>query len=173
MIDPDYSVFRLEPEHTESLQKLFEQCADFAQLVEGESVIPEAAMDIFHSAPAGKSLADKFLYGLLNRQGTLVGVLEGMRHYPDDATWWIGLLLLAPETRRHGLGRKVIDAFAEYMRLEKGRAVMLGVVEENEAAFRFWQQMGFEFVRQTGPRPFGRKTQKVNVMRREIPVGDN
>ena len=128
LIDPDYSVCTLESEHKVPFQRLFEQCADFTRLVEGESVSPEAAKDIFKSAPAGKTLHDKFLYGLLNRQGILFGVLEGMRDYPDDTTWWIGLLLLAPETRRHGLGRKVIDGFMEYVRLEKGRAIMLGVV---------------------------------------------
>jgi ribosomal protein S18 acetylase RimI-like enzyme len=35
---------------------------------------------------------------------------------------------------------------------------MLGVVEENQAAYEFWQRLGFEFVRQTEPRQFGKKT---------------
>ena len=91
-----------------------------------------------------------------------------MRNYPVDTTWWIGLLLLAPETRGQGLGRKVIDGFTEYVRLEKGRAIMLGVVEENRAAYRFWQQMGFELVSQTEPLIFGKKIQTVYVMRRDL-----
>ena len=32
--------------------------------------------------PPGKSLADKFVFGLINRRGAVVGVLEGMRNYP-------------------------------------------------------------------------------------------
>ena len=29
------------------------------------------------------------------------------------------------------------------------QSIMLGVVEENKAAYRFWQQLGFELVRTT------------------------
>jgi ribosomal protein S18 acetylase RimI-like enzyme len=113
-------------------------------------------------------LRDKFLYGFLDRDDAIIGVLEGLRDYPDDAVWWVGLLLLAPEARGYGVGRKIMEAFSEYVRLEKGTGIMLGVVEENQAAYRFWQGLGFELVRQTEPRLFGRKTQKVNVMRREL-----
>ena len=167
--DPDYSICRLQPEQVDALQKLFEQCADFTQLVEGEDVSPDAGEEIFRSAPEGRSLRDKFLYGVQDRQGAIAGVLEGMRHYPDDVTWWIGLLLLAPETRGHGLGRKIIEAFSEYVHANQGAAIMLGVVEQNRAAYRFWQELGFELVRQTEPRLFGRKTQTVYVMRRGLP----
>jgi ribosomal protein S18 acetylase RimI-like enzyme len=162
--DPDYSVCRLQPEHAQAVQMLCERCADFAMLVEGETVRPDAAREIFYSVPQGRSLRDKFVYGFLDRSGTIVGVLEGMRHYPDDSTWWIGLLLLAPETRRHGLGQKIISAFSEYVDANQGSAIMLGVVEQNRAAYRFWEQQGFELVRQTEPRTFGKKTQSVSVM---------
>jgi GNAT superfamily N-acetyltransferase len=166
--DPDYYVCRLQSEHTEPLQRLFDQCADYAMIVEGEGVSPTAAQEIFQSVPAGRSLGDKFLYGLLDRTGDIVGVLEGMRHYPDETTWWIGLLLLAPEVRGHGLGQKLIQGFLDYVRSEQGASIMLGVVEENQAACRFWQQLGFDLVRQTEPRPFGKKTQTVYVMRRGV-----
>jgi ribosomal protein S18 acetylase RimI-like enzyme len=166
--DSDYIVCRLQPEHTEPLQRLFDQCADYAMIVDGESVSPTAAEEIFHSVPAGRSLSDKFLYGFFNRKGDIVGVLEGIRHYPNDKTWWIGLLMLAPEVRGHGLGRKLIQGFSEYMRSEQGMSIMLGVVEDNRAAYRFWQQLGFEFVRETEPRPFGKKIQTVYVMQKNL-----
>jgi ribosomal protein S18 acetylase RimI-like enzyme len=57
------------------------------------------------------------------------------------------------------------------MRLEQGTSIMLGVVEENQEAYRFWQQLGFELVRQTEPRPFGKKIQTVYVMRRGVTQG--
>ncbi len=168
IVDPDFSVCSLQPAQTETLQKLFAQCADFTRLVEGEEVNPNAAREILRSVPAGRLLRDKFLYGFLDRDEAIIGVLEGLRDYPDDAIWWVGLLLLAPEARGHGVGRKIMEAFSEYVLMEKGTAIMLGVVEENQAAYRFWQGLGFELVRQTEPRLFGRKTQKVNVMRREL-----
>ena len=166
--DPNAFVCRLRLEHVEPLQRLFDQCADFALLVEGEGVNPSAAQEIFQLLPAGKSLTDKFLYGILDRNQAVVGVLEGICDYPDKTSWWIGLLMLAPEVRRHGLGRKIIDAFSEYVRSNQGTAIMLGVVEENQVAYRFWQGLGFELVRHTEPRQFGRKIQKVYIMRRNL-----
>ncbi len=165
---PDYSVSELQPSHLEPLQRLFERCADFAMLVEGEGVSPSAARDTFEAAPPGRSLDDKFLYGLFDRADNMVGVLEGMRHYPDEGAWWIGLLMLDPGVRGRGLGRALVDGFAEYARSEGAASIMLGVVEENLPAYRFWQGMGFEPVRQTEPRPFGKKMQRVNVMQRTV-----
>jgi len=166
--DSDYYVGKLEPEHSELLQKLFDRCDDYAMIVEGEGVSPTAANEIFQAVPLGRSLDDKFTVGVWDRGGDIVGVLEGMRHYPDDSTWWIGLLMLAPEVRGRGLGRKLVQRFCDYVRSEQGTSIMLGVVEENGSAYRFWQQQGFELVRQTEPRPFGKKTQVVYVMRKAV-----
>jgi ribosomal protein S18 acetylase RimI-like enzyme len=171
--DHNYFICRLQIEQSEPLQRLFEECADYAMIVEGEGVSPTAAQDIFKSAPEGRSLTDKFLYGLMDRKGIMVGVLEGLRDYPDEATWWIGLLMLSPEVRRGGLGRKVVEGFSEYVRSEQGKAIMLGVVEQNQAAFLFWQRLGFKLVRQTEPRHFGEKFQTVNVLQRDIPPINN
>jgi ribosomal protein S18 acetylase RimI-like enzyme len=167
--DPDYSVRELRrPEDIESLQKLFEQCADYAMITEGQGVSPNAAQEIFEEAPPGRSLDDKLIYGLLDKSGNILGVLEGMRHYPDEATWWIGLFMLFPEVRGHGLGRRVIENFSTYVHKNHGTSIMLGVVEENQVAYEFWQRLGFEFVRKTEPRPFGKKTQSVYVMQRVL-----
>jgi ribosomal protein S18 acetylase RimI-like enzyme len=169
MDDVDYFVSELQPENVESLQKLFDQCADYAMIVEGEEVSPSAAQETFESAPPGRSLSDKFVYGLLDRKGDIVGVLEGMRHYPDEMTWWIGLFMLAPEVRGRGLGQRLIQDFSAHVRSEQGASIMLGVVEENDAAHHFWRKLGFELVRKTEPRLFGKKTQAVYVMRRSLP----
>jgi ribosomal protein S18 acetylase RimI-like enzyme len=167
--DPNYSISGMQTEHSELLQRLCERCADYVLIVEGESVSPNAAQELLQDTPPGRSLDDKFVYGILDRQGSVVGVLEGMRNYPEENVWWIGLLMLAPEARGCGIGRKVVQSFFEFVRCQQGTAVMLGVVEENRSAYKFWQQMGFELVRQTEPRSFGRKTQSVYVMRKILP----
>jgi ribosomal protein S18 acetylase RimI-like enzyme len=94
--------------------------------------------------------------------------LDAMRGYPEEATWWIGLLLFVPEVRSKGLGQSVTDAFIEYARGQGCQSVMLGVVEENQRGIHFWESMGFEFVRQTEPRQFGEKIQAVTVLRRQL-----
>jgi GNAT superfamily N-acetyltransferase len=105
---------------------------------------------------------------LIDPDGEIVAMLEGSRHYPDDSTWWIGLLLLAPEIRGRGIGRRLVSALSELTRAEDGTALMLGVVADNETAYQFWLALGFERVRTTGARQFGRKIQPVVVMRRAL-----
>jgi GNAT superfamily N-acetyltransferase len=168
LADRDFTFCSLQPSQAGILQPLFEQCADYTWLVEGQGVSPDAARQTFEEVPPGHSLDHKFVYGILNRTGEIIGVLEGMRHYPEKDVWWIGLLLLAPSARSQGLGRKVIAAFADFVQAQGGTALMLGVVEENQAAYRFWQGQGFALVRITEPRTFGKKTQRVLVLRREM-----
>ncbi len=166
--DPDYAVRKLQSVDAEALQALCERCADFVMLVEGQDVSPDGAEELFQDLPPGRSIADKFLYGVFDRSGRMDGVLEGCRNYPDEGTWWIGLLMFAPEARGRGLGRMVVESFAEHVRAEHGPAIMLGVVEDNQAAYDFWQRLGFEVVRTTEPRTFGQKVQAVHVMRRAV-----
>ena len=62
--------------------------------------------------------------------------------------------------RGQGLGQKIVEGFVEHAAKEGAQSIMLGVVEENLAAYRFWQKVGFELVRTTEPRPFGKKYPK-------------
>jgi ribosomal protein S18 acetylase RimI-like enzyme len=169
----DYELRNLQPEDAEALQRLFDQCSDYSLIVEGEPAASTAAQELFQETPPGRSLADKFVFGLVNHRGEVVGVLEGMRHYPEEHIWWIGLLLLAPAVRQQGLGRMIVDGFSEYVRSQDGVAMMLGVVADNYLAYKFWRQQGFEKVRITEPRQFGRKRQTVAVLRRSVDSSSN
>jgi len=137
-------------------------------LVEGHPAEPNAILKDFQFVPPGKSQNDKFVFGIFNSQNNLVGLLDVLRWYPDEMTWWIGLLLLLSEARSHGLGRHIVQGLAKYVWVGGGQAIMLGVVEENVLAYRFWIGMGFELVRVTEPRRFGDKIQTVSVMRRQL-----
>lgn len=161
----EYSISRLVPQDIGALQQLFDACNDFNLLVEGLSFEKDAAQRIFQDLPPGKSIKDKFLWGVFHKEHELVGVLDAIRDYPNETIWWIGLLLLDPDVRCAHVGEKVVRGFVEHVKKMGGRAVMLGVVEENMQAFRFWKRLGFEFVQQREPRQFGKKIQKVNVMR--------
>jgi len=163
-----YSVRQLSIEDSRAIQKLYEKCLDYMLLVDGHPAGPNAGEEEFQDVPPGRSPDDKLLFGIVNQQNDLVGLLDVLRRHPDEITWWIGLFLLAPEVRSQGIGQKTVEGFAEYARTSGVQAIMLGVVEENQPAYKFWSRMGFEFVRQTEPRQFGDKTQTVSVMRRTL-----
>jgi ribosomal protein S18 acetylase RimI-like enzyme len=163
-----HSVQRLTIGEIESVQSLLDQCLDFMLLVDGHAADLKSTEEDFLFVPDGKSPEDKFVYGIFDPQNALVGLLDTLHGYPDESIWWIGLLLLAPQVRSQGLGQKLVEAFAEYALTSGAQALMLGVVEDNERAYKFWSKMGFEFVRQTEPQQFGEKTQRVSVMQKEL-----
>ena len=163
-----YSVHQLLPEDSGVIQGLWEKCLDDMLLVDGHPASPSAGEEEFHDVPPGKSVDDKFVFGIVNQQNDLVGLLDVVHGYPDETTWWIGLFVLIPEARSQGLGQKIVQGFAEYVRVSRGQAIMLGVVEENTLAYRFWSRLGFESICKTEPRQFGDKNHTVIVMRRTL-----
>ena len=164
-----YALRSLTERDIPSLQELLEKCADFTRLVEGTDVAPDEAVHTFHDGPPGKPRENKFIFGLFDPQGFLAAVLEGSKDYPEEAAWWIGLLLLSPEVRGIGIGKALVEDFILYAASLGASAIMLGVVEENTDGFAFWQRLGFSLDHKTEPRPFGKKMQAVLVMQRKIP----
>ena len=116
----------------------------------------------------GDQLKISSCYGIWQKADRLVGVLEGMKNYPTEMVWWIGLFLLDPTTRGYGLGRVVVEDFVRYVGSNQGKSIMLGVVEDNLKGLKFWLEQGFIFVRETEPRRFGQKSQKVTILQKVI-----
>ncbi|MBD2124246.1 GNAT family N-acetyltransferase [Trichocoleus sp. FACHB-262] len=153
-----YSVKRLTLDNAEILQKLYEQCLEFALLTDGIAPSPSAARDEFTALPEGKTIEDKYILGLFNSSNILVGMIEAIRHYPDDQTWWIGLMMLAPGQRGKGLGTEFYRAFERWVLAQGAFQVSLSVIEANEAGLQFWKHLGFSIVRKVPPQQFGIKT---------------
>jgi len=164
----NYSVHCLMREDVKTLQTLYEKCLDYMLLVDGHPASKNAAEEEFQNMPPGKSADDRFMFGIVDSLKELVGVLDVIRWYPDEETWWIGLLLLAPDIRSQGIGKQVLEGLIKYVKASGGKAIMLGVVEENERAYQFWSKMGFESIQKMEPKQFGNKTHAVCVMRRKL-----
>lgn len=165
---PGYTVRRLKPEDNVILQKLYDDCKDFMLLTKGRPALSTAAIDEFEEVPEGKTKDDKYLFGLFSNSEKLVGVIEAIRHYPDDKTWWIGLLMLKPEYRRLGLGTSFFHAFEKWISTHKALHISLLVIEANKPARKFWQDLGFQIIRKTDPKAFGKKAHNVLVLKRSV-----
>lgn len=135
---PGYSAKLLKLQYVAVLQTLYEQCTDYALLTDGQPPSPTAACDEFDDVPDGKTVEEKYIFGLFNPQNELVWMIESIRHYPDDQTWWIGLMLLTPEQRDQGLGSEFYHAFANWVSAQVARKISLAVIEANEPGLQFW-----------------------------------
>jgi len=164
----EYIVKRLNPSDTKLLQRFYEQCTDYALLSDGHPPVACAAADEFLALPNGKNLEDKFIFGLFNSHNFLIGVLETIRHYPDEKSWWIGLMMLVPEQRAKGNGSQFYKAYEKWLSQQKAQFVFLAVLEENQLGFAFWQKLGFEVLRIAPPQQFGNKVHRRYVMQRPV-----
>ncbi len=152
-----YFVQQLTREDVNFFQKLYEQCTDFIQLTYGHPPSPTVADEDFDDLPDGKTTEDLYILGLFNPNKILVGVIEAVRHYPDNQTWWIGLMMLTPQQRKKGIGAKFYKAFEQWVLLQDASKISLFVIKANQPGLQFWQKMGFEITDEIPPRQFGNK----------------
>lgn len=165
---PNYSAKLLKAEDAVVLQTSYERCTEFALLTDGQPPSSTAARDEFDALPVGKTTEDKYIFGLFDPQNDLIGMIESIRHYPDNQTWWLGLMMLSPEQRGQELGSEFYQAFEDWVSAQAVKQVSLSVVEANELGLQFWKSLGFKIIRKTEPRQFGNKAHAVYVMFRAV-----
>lgn len=87
-----------------------------------------------------------------------VGFVAGTLAHPNPvlepaASVVITDMYVAPEARRQGLGRRLVDAFIEAAMLAGYRGVEVGTLIKDTRAVAFWSAMGFDAMRVTLVRP--------------------
>ena len=150
--DPSEHVFeltgcfgvRLDEGREGELQEFYERCRDYFELVTGQPPSPKEARDLLAALPRGKTGEDKFVLGLFDAPGHLVGVLDVIRDFPRPREWYLGQLLFEPTLRGQKLGDRVYHRLEEWVSAQGATSVHLIVEEVNPRALKFWQRMGFE-----------------------------
>ncbi len=173
--DPSERVFeltgcfgvRLDEGRAPELQAFHEECRDYLELITGEPPGRDEAARLLRDLPPGKGPDDKFVIGLFDAPGHLVGVLDVVRDYPRSRDWYLSLLLFGPSSRGRGLGERVYRRLEEWVRAEGGAALHLIVQEQNPRAIEFWKRMGFA-VRGMGKQILGRRENVFLRMTREL-----
>ncbi|MGB7439960.1 MAG: GNAT family N-acetyltransferase [Coleofasciculaceae cyanobacterium] len=98
----------------------------------------------------------------------MLGAIAGVRYYPDRQTWWIGLMMVAPEQRGQGLGADFYRAFEHWVSAQGISQISLVAIKANEPGLQFWERMGFEVIRKIPSRQYKAKTHEVYVLSRTI-----
>lgn len=89
-----------------------------------------------------------------------------MRDVREPGEWYLGLLLLKPGARGHGLGEGVLRAAEGWAREQGARRMRLACAEQNTAGRRFWERQGYRMDRLFPPRRMGaRETVLVELIR--------
>ncbi|MBN1947492.1 MAG: GNAT family N-acetyltransferase [Bradymonadales bacterium] len=163
-----WNAIRLSGEDLGELQELLDESVDYYRLITGAPPGPAEANFLFHATPEGTRPQDKYVVGCVDPEGNLFGVIDLVPDYPQPATWTLGLLLLAPDRRRKGLGSAIYSTFEQWAAEQRAQQVELAIAEQNTAAYDFWRHIGFEEIERLPPRIVGNKMTVIIRMRREL-----
>ena len=133
---------RLGPPDASELQRLFERCSDFFELIEGTATRSNAAVEELASLAPGKTAAETFCLGAF-AEDRLIAFASLTRDYPKPGEWWVGLFLIDPSERNRGFGTELHGVIAEWVAAQSGSTLGLIVQVTNEAALRFWLRQGY------------------------------
>ena len=139
-----YRTRLLTPADFPSLQALFERAADYFEIATGLPPGRDEAQRAFVGGPPSKSVNDKKTIGVIDREGSLVGVLDAIPDWPADGVWTMGMLLLDPAVRRRGLGHAVLEAYETWARGEGARSYRTAVVAHHQPGIDFLERQGFK-----------------------------
>jgi ribosomal protein S18 acetylase RimI-like enzyme len=124
------------------LLQLCQRCAAFYELVEGQPPSDETAAEILGPLDAKYARGTKHVWGV-EKAGALIAVAELLEGYPSAHDWYIGLLLIAPEQRRRGVGTQLCASLLDWMGERGASIVRLVVHRQNAGARAFWPRQGF------------------------------
>jgi GNAT superfamily N-acetyltransferase len=143
---PIRSIERLGPESVPEVRALFARCVDFFVLVDGKPPTESAADELLTERPPDFPLDDKYALGVFAQDG-LVGMFDILVGYPEADIAFIGLFLIDPTRRSQGLGAEAYGRVEAWLANMGMRQIQLGVGVNNQKGRRFWEQRGFEYLR--------------------------
>jgi RimJ/RimL family protein N-acetyltransferase len=146
----------LDYEDVSLIEGFYKHSTDFFVLVTGEAPTRETATGLFESLPPHQPKDEAVYIGLF--RDTLVGIVKLDRDYPAEGEWFVSLFLIAAALRNKGLGHKVMHGLEAWLKEQGVKRLSLVVIEENQAALRFWEREGFTQTRVLPPKTLGEKT---------------
>jgi GNAT superfamily N-acetyltransferase len=140
---PDMELEELSVEDRAEVQALAEACEDYYIETEGHRPGQTEAMTILSELPGGSAHETKHVFGVRDPDGALVAIVDLVHGWPDADTSMIGLMLVAPDHRDHGLGGALVEHIAQEAADAGAGRLRVAVYAERPAAVRFWERHGF------------------------------
>ena len=78
----------------------------------------------------------------------LVGVLKGRVDYENCDEAWISSMLIDAKFQHKGIGKNATNEFIRFLnRSYDIKRIFIGILSGNEIGKKFWQRMGFSYIR--------------------------
>ncbi len=135
-------VGRLGEDDAPEIDALLSRCAEFIRIAEGHEPEGGDGLLLLNERPNEAPEAQKLVLGVFDGP-CLIGILDLLKDHPAPGVWHLGLMLLEPARRRAGIGTALVKGLGDWVEAQGGRALRLGVAEQNAAGLRFWMRQGF------------------------------
>jgi len=165
----EFNIIPIDPtHHRQMVRNLFDRADDYVMLEKGLAVSEEDVEDFFHETPQGLSSESCRHFGMRQDDGLLVAIASMSIGYPKSDDAYIGLLLIDPEHRRHGLGGTFLQHLLQLAEQDDASRMFIAVLYENRSGRAFWNRQGFTLEHTTPPTRFGNKDHICHRMQRRI-----
>ncbi|KEI01249.1 GNAT family N-acetyltransferase [Clostridium botulinum] len=161
-----YNIRKLFKDNEYIVEKLCEKCSDYYILHDGIIPSKQKVKEIFIALPPNKNYKDKFVLGVY-KFDELVGIVDIVKNFPTMGEWMLGLIVIDPEERGNGLGKRVHKELVAWAKALGAKSFRVGVIEENYKGIKFWSSLGYKKIKEINM-DFIAKTHVVNVMRLKL-----
>lgn len=129
--------------------KLYQTNESYAKVSNHYPVTMEHVIRDIEERPPATDRSQKHYLSIYDQSEQLIAVIDVIECFSyqglnKEKTSWIGLLEVDQSRHQTGIGRKLTHAI-EWVCIQRGQTdLQLGVIRDNQAALKFWTNVGFE-----------------------------
>jgi ribosomal protein S18 acetylase RimI-like enzyme len=154
-----YRIKALDRRNLNQIFRLCVRCTDFFELVEEKVPSKNDALSILTELPSKSDYKNKFVFGVFN-QRKMVALIDLVKGNKKKNECTVGLLLIDPKERGHGLGCKLHEKIIELAKKWGLKRIRLWVAANNIKACAFWKSLGYKKI--------GESTKKIGNKRQNF-----
>lgn len=132
-----------------------------------DPVTRETLIEDLAALPPGVSRENKRVY-LYTDEERPAALLDLILHYPDNDTFYIGLLMVDGNNHRTGMGSRIYRELEVEMLAQGYCRARLGILDQNQKAWSFWSKMGFGRIKTVVSSIRPEKNWTVHVMEKQL-----
>ena len=142
----EYEVVPITKQNFNQIFEVYDTNQDFFLLTQGKKATIESSINDIDAMPP-KCEKEQKVYLSIWENGKVIGVLDLIEKYPEQTSFWIGLLIIRGNLHGKKIGNRIVNAILAAAKLAGYKSAHLGVIESNVKGIEFWQKFGFNFLR--------------------------
>jgi len=144
-----YEVMPITKQNFGQAFEVYNTNQDFFILTQNKEATIESSIIDIDAIPPNCTMEQKIYVGIW-QGGKITAVLDLIENFPEQGSFWIGLLLVHGSLHGKKIGSNIVNAVLNAAMSAGYKSVQLGVIENNAKGISFWQRHGFEIIRRSG-----------------------